>query len=458
MMSWQSKVVWSEGLFVRPQHFQQQDRYIENLVESRYSGIHAYPWGIESMEIDREKLALGKFALRKCRAILPDGTVLNIPGHMPAPPAIDIPENLKNETVFLALPLQRDGAMETTDAEDTANQLTRYVRHEYEVTDNDAGTQNKVKLTLARPRLRLVLEHEERGEHACLGVARIKEVRTEKAVVLNEAYIPPAVNCRNVARLAGFSDELLGLLRTRGSALAEMISESGRGGSGEIRDYIFLQAVNRYEPLFAHFTQAAHLHPERFYRTCVEMAGELATFAHKDKRPLEFPPYVHEDLQGAFQPVIDDLRRSLATVVDQNVFRIPLEYRGSGKAVGLYVAQMLDINDTLNLRDLLHKAVFVLAVNARVETEVLHNEFPKQVKIGSVETINRMVRLNLPGIKIQVSPTAPRQIPFHSGFTYFELEQKSRYWEDLSSSGGIAIHIGDKYEDVELEFWAIKNQ
>ncbi|MCP4696919.1 MAG: type VI secretion system baseplate subunit TssK, partial [Gammaproteobacteria bacterium] len=47
---------------------------------------------------------------------------------------------------------------------------------------------------------------------------------------------------------------------------------------------------------------------------------------------------------------------------------------------------------------------------------------------------------------------------FHSGFTYFELEQNSRYWEDLSNSGGIAIHIGDKYEDVELEFWAIKNQ
>ena len=32
-MSWKNKVVWSEGLFLRPQHFQQHDRYIEAFVE-----------------------------------------------------------------------------------------------------------------------------------------------------------------------------------------------------------------------------------------------------------------------------------------------------------------------------------------------------------------------------------------------------------------------------------------
>ena len=44
-MSWYSKVVWSEGMFLRPQHFQQQDRYLEALVRQscgdlRLSLIH----------------------------------------------------------------------------------------------------------------------------------------------------------------------------------------------------------------------------------------------------------------------------------------------------------------------------------------------------------------------------------------------------------------------------------
>ena len=33
-MSVYNKVVWSEGLFLRPQHFQQQDRYFERYVET----------------------------------------------------------------------------------------------------------------------------------------------------------------------------------------------------------------------------------------------------------------------------------------------------------------------------------------------------------------------------------------------------------------------------------------
>ena len=34
-MSWYSKVLWSEGLFLRPHHLQQNDRYLERLVENR---------------------------------------------------------------------------------------------------------------------------------------------------------------------------------------------------------------------------------------------------------------------------------------------------------------------------------------------------------------------------------------------------------------------------------------
>lgn len=34
-MSWNNRVVWSEGMFLRPQHFQQHDRYLETLVDGR---------------------------------------------------------------------------------------------------------------------------------------------------------------------------------------------------------------------------------------------------------------------------------------------------------------------------------------------------------------------------------------------------------------------------------------
>ena len=33
-MSWFSKVAWKEGLFLQPQHLQQSDRYLENLIRA----------------------------------------------------------------------------------------------------------------------------------------------------------------------------------------------------------------------------------------------------------------------------------------------------------------------------------------------------------------------------------------------------------------------------------------
>ena len=73
-MSWYSKVAWSEGLFLRPHHLQQGDRYLEHLLEGRTSQITPYPWGFSEIEIDRDLAQQSKFGLRRAAGILSDGT------------------------------------------------------------------------------------------------------------------------------------------------------------------------------------------------------------------------------------------------------------------------------------------------------------------------------------------------------------------------------------------------
>ncbi|OAD18838.1 type VI secretion protein, VC_A0114 family, partial [Candidatus Thiomargarita nelsonii] len=389
----------------------------ENLIQSHWNG--PYAWGIQSLKIDQEILSLGKFALLECRAVLPDGTSVNIPEDVPPPPAIEIDENLKNETLFLALPLKRHGVADIVEKDNVTNHLARYVIEECELGDSNAGSQSRAKLNIGQLRLRFILEHETRGEYACLALAHIKEVRTAQ-VVLDDEFIPPNLNCHAVPKLSGYIKELLGLLRFRGEALALRATETGRG-LAEISDFMLLQTVNRFEPLILHLTEISGLHPESFYREIVQIAGEFATFTHDNKRPIQFPPYIHEDLQATFKPVMDDLRQAFNGGFGQNVFAIPLVYRGPGRGVGLYVAPMAE---TI-VRELLNQAHFVLAVNAQVPNEVLHHEFPKQVKIGAVEKIERMTRRSLPGVRVQVTRAVPRQIPIHSGFTYFDLDQKN---------------------------------
>src|SRR5215469_10238944 len=103
-MSWDNKVIWSEGLFLRPQHFQQSDRYVEKLVRSRIAALRPYPWGLTELKLNREMLALGKFAVDEACGVLEDGTPFSVPDDADHPAPLDVPENTRNTVIYLALP------------------------------------------------------------------------------------------------------------------------------------------------------------------------------------------------------------------------------------------------------------------------------------------------------------------------------------------------------------------
>jgi type VI secretion system protein ImpJ len=139
------------------------------------------------------------------------------------------------------------------------------------------------------------------------------------------------------------------------------------------------------------------------------------------------------------------LRRSLSMVMELNAIPIELQDRKSGVKVAI-------ISDL----ELLKSASFVLAVTAQIGAEALRTRFPTHVKIGPVERIRDLVNLALPGIALRSLPVAPRQIPFHAGFNYFELERGGELWKQLERSGNLAMYIAGEFPGLEIEFWAIR--
>jgi type VI secretion system protein ImpJ len=447
-MAWDNKIVWSEGMFLRAQHFQQFDRYVDKLVRGRVDGVRAFSWGISELQLNRELLATGKFAVTSCRGILEDGTPFSIPDAADHPPPLELPENTRNCIVYLTLPERQPGAVEVLNG-GFENAAARYQASEIEVIDSVAGSETEAQLQIGRLRLGYALETSERAGYSCLGLARIVEVRADKNVVLDDKYIAPTLNCAAQAPLAGFLAELQGLLHHRGEALAARVADPGTKGVAEIADFLLLQAVNRYEPLLSHYlATAGELHPETLYAKAVEIAGELATFTGRQKRPAQFPTYRHDDLQRSFAPVIAELRQALSAVLEQNAVPIPLQDRRYGIRVGV-------VQD----RTLLSNAAFVLAVKADMPAEQLRRLFPNQVKIGPVEQIAQLVNVALPGIAVRPLPVAPRQLPYHAGSVYFELDRSGQYWKQLQApggSGGIALFVGGEFPGLGLELWAIK--
>lgn len=442
-MSWNSKVVWSEGMLLQPQHLQQHDRYLQTALEARVGALRPYSWGFSSLKIDEQQLALGKLAVLSCSAVLPDGTPLNLPADDELPAPIAIPEDARNTLVVLALPLRRPGIPEVGDSSSLDN-FARYRTSEYEVWDSN-GEDNSALMQVGKFRLRLALESDVANAYASLGVARIVERRADNRVVLDPEYCPPCLDYRAATRLGAFADELVGLLHQRGKALSDRLCQPGAGGAAEIADFLMLQLINRVEPLFAHLATMTGLHPEELYRTMVQLAGELATFSRPDKHAVQYPAYRHDRLRESFAPVVEDLRRALSMVMDAHAIPIPLEQR----QYGIRVAVMRD-------PELLKSASFVLAVSAQMPPEAVRSGFPPKVKIGTVEKIRDLVNLQLPGISLRPLPVAPRQLPYHAGYTYFELDRGSDMWKQLATSAGFAMHVAGEFPGLQMQFWAIR--
>jgi type VI secretion system protein ImpJ len=90
-------------------------------------------------------------------------------------------------------------------------------------------------------------------------------------------------------------------------------------------------------------------------------------------------------------------------------------------------------------------------------SDVLRDQLPGAIKVGSVEAIRDLVNNQLPGIAMSALPVAPREIPFHAGSIYFQLDSNSELWSQLRDSGGFAFHIAGDFPSFELELWAIRN-
>lgn len=444
-MTHDSRVVWSEGMFLRVQHFQQADRWAESIIAATARNLVAFAWGVSRLSVNKQLLGTGRFGLTDVGGLMPDGTAFDAPGSVDLPLPLQVQEGVKDRVVYLALPTMQPGSAEIGNGQSEARSV-RYDSMRFEAQDTNFGSPVVMPIDIGRLKLRLKLEGEDLAGFERIPIARILEVRQDQEVVLDETFIASALSCGASLVLSSIASEIIGIITHRAEAIADRMGDPSVRGTAEVSDFQFLQVLNRYEAIFRHrYQNIGGTHPEQLYALCIQLAGEISTFTKERRRGLEFAGYRHGDLKGSFEPVIADIRASLSTVLERSAIEIPLELRKHGVRVGL-------VSD----RGLLSTSGFVLAVRSDLPQEALRSTFPRQVKIGPVERIAELVNVALPGIPASALPVAPRQLPYRPGTTYFELDKDTPLWKQLTTTGGIALHLAGDFPSIEIELWAIK--
>lgn len=438
------KVVWSEGMFLRPHHFQQLERHLEHRSTVHTQCADGAFWGFRTLQIDPDALALGKLALIQATGVFPDGTPFDFSTPADAPAALELPAGTHSQKIMLTLPRRRRGGQDVS-FDDDADELARYTVTQEEIVDSCAVALGPAVLQLGHLRLRLMREQDVGDEWLSLGVAIVLERRSDNRLLLIQDYIPPTLASGFNPALRSFIHELFGMLEARSELLAQRLAEPGRGGVSEVSEFLLLETINRYRGALWHARQIDSLHPERLFHDFLMLASDLATFSTEGRRLAEFPEYRHDALAASFAPLMDALRRSLSTLLEDKAIQIPLEDKGQG----VRVAHLNDL-------DMVRTAGLVLAVHAQMPSELTRTRFPAQAKLGPIERIRDLVHLQLPGIALRPLPNVPKPLPYHAGYIYFELEKNGEMWKQFERSGGLALHLAGDFPGLELEFWAVR--
>jgi type VI secretion system protein ImpJ len=444
-MTVRHRVVWSQGMFLQPHHFQQEARFFEHLIDARVRAAHAYAWGFSELVIDEPQLALGRLALVRATGVLTDGTPFSMPDADPLPAPLEIGADVQGEVIYLAAPLARFGATEIDfGGEAAGNGHYRYAVIDQTLRDQVNAGDDPEAVQLAAVSFKLLRQREAGDAYARIGVARVVERRQDAQVVLDRGYIAPQTRIEASGQLSNVAALLHGLVQQRAQALAAAMGQLGHGVS-EVADFLTLQLLNRSEPLLRQFAGAPSVHPWQLYLACLQLAGELATFFGAQRLSASYPVYRHDDLQSVFTPVVQDLREMLSTVIQRHAEQIELIDRSHGVRTAV-------IADA----ELLRNAGFVLAVRAQLPAEQIRQRFPAQSKLGPVDRIKDLVNLQLPGVSLRNLPVAPRQLPYHAGSHYFELERQGELWKQLERNGALALHVAGDFPGLELELWALR--
>lgn len=436
-------VVWSEGLFLRPQHFQQHNRFVEQQWLNQVRLHSDYGYGIHKLAMDAELLKKGQLVVTACEGIMPDGTAFVFPGSDGDVLVADLTAVRGETMVRLALPRRR--ALGRLIGDNGSKSTHRYRSVSIEMEDITRDDSDPVTVDVAVPNFALKWGKDALEEWVSLPIARVQEVREEGELILDTRFIPTCLSIQASPVLQSALREVSALLTQRRKKLLQRISGIDEYGVAGITELLLLQVINRYEPLFEHYRKLERLHPERLYQYLLGLTAELATFTRANRSYDSAPAYNHHQLQATFEALLSDLRDALNYVFDESALRLPLK----AYKYGLHIVSLQE-------HKVLQYKRFILAVRAEMPSEELRQLFPAHIKLGPAEKIKDLVNLQLPGIGLSTLPVAPRQIPYHSEFVYFELNTHSELWSALEQSSGLALHVGRNFPGMQLELWAIR--
>ena len=448
------KILWGEGLFLRPQHFQLQDRYHEQHLNHTIRATIAFAYGIQQLRFDEAQLNTHLLALEKVQMIWQDGEIYAAPSQdlLPEPIQLDELQMDAEMLIYLALPIVQ--ANKCNVCFDEKLQPSRY--HAYLLETHDLFTDAAVAgITLLRRRaqfkllsLHADLEHEVDG-FLYLPIGKIKRKNTG-SFELDSDFIPPILHIESSPVLINNLKRTLNVIKAKIKTIQSNNRENEQKliefRSGDIVSFWLVNALNTAHASLHHLLQNAQIHPERLYCELLRLTGSLLTFSTAYEIE-QLPPYKHHHLQQSFQQLDVILRDLLDTIISNRYISIALKETRPSYWVGRLES------DKINRESRIY-----LAISSTVmQTHELVQIVPLRFKVGTNIDVEQRVVSALPAVPLHHLMQVPSAIPVRSGVSYFEIEPYHELYQRMLDSESICIYVPAGFQELSLEVIAVIN-
>jgi type VI secretion system protein ImpJ len=445
-----ARVVWQEGMYLAPHHFQAQRRHFDEAVALTVRALFAHSYGVTALALDEEALRNGTLALRLARGLLPDGTPFDVPD-ADAPPAAGALADQASPTrdahvVHLALPAWRP---DEPNVDGTAGGgEARFVAVEREVVDEVTGA-DRAALPFAAKNLRLLLDDEVAPGMVSLPVARIRRDGAGHFVA-DPSFIPPCLQLAASPALLTLLQRTVGMLEAKAASLATAVQPlpgppvAGAGPSAyagnEVATRWLLHAVRSAEAPLRHLLIARGVHPERLWLELARLAGALCTFS-LTAQARDLPTYQHDDLGGCFGALERHLREHLDVVVAARATTAPLTR----------VSEVLHTTEVTDPRSFDPGARWFLAVRSAVGPVETAVRVPQFAKACASKFVLELVRRAYPGMALEHLPAPPAGIAPRADTVYFEIALAGPCAQGLRDTREFGVYVPDALPDAALE-------
>jgi type VI secretion system protein ImpJ len=443
-----SKVLWGEGLFLRPQHFQRQDLYHESRLAELSRAIHPYLWGVRSLKFDTEALAAGVLRITELSAILPDGEFISAPDNdeLPEPINLGSIEDFGNALVFhICLPYLRDFGPNFSAQRETAGQVHRYYQHD--ATAPDLYT-NAIEsdISILKKSLRILSDRDNREQSISLPIARVRAT-SSGGYELDPSFIPPVLSIKASSSIFLMVRRLMEILQAKAQALYGHHREPSQNivefRSGDVASFWLLHTVNAAYASLQHLFHHPALHPERLFHQLLGLAGQLLTFS-KAYSLSDLPIYNHANPGPEFFKLDQIIRELIETVISSRYFNITL----TEVKPAFYLGRLDSEKVTSN-------ASYYISVAADMPPADIVETVPQRIKIGAPDDVDRMVSSAMPGVRLMAAPQVPPSIPVRPGCYYFSIEPRGPLYERMIAASAITIYAPIGFKNLKLELFAV---